>query len=58
MSIKTANSKGGSRQQLVGLRGAGPNSNVVVKDSGGQILRTESPTGQVLTVFKPKARRR
>ena len=58
MSIKAANQRGYNHQHLLDIRAAGPNSNVVVKDSAGKILRTESPSGQVLTVFKQKARRK
>lgn len=40
------------------LRYDGPNSNITVKDSAGHILRTESPTGQVLTIFKQRTKRK
>ena len=48
MSIDAQNAKGGNRQFIMDVRGSGPNSNVIVKDINGRILRIETPSGQVL----------
>ena len=44
--------KQSQKQFLTDLRWSAPNSNITVRDKEGRLLRTETPTGQILTIFR------